>query len=119
MQVQLKQSEIIAAIKMYVANQGIDLIGKHVEVSFTAGRKETGLTADISIEGVELLALSPDEEAVAKGPTLTLVTSEVGHTEGATEKANEPNPFVAPAESAAPEVEAAAPAAAGKSLFAA
>lgn len=50
MQIQLKQTEIIAALKQYIVNQGISLNGKAVDISFTAGRKEAGITADISIE---------------------------------------------------------------------
>lgn len=50
MQIQLKQAEIIAAIKGYISSQGINLTGKDVTIAFTAGRKESGLTADISIE---------------------------------------------------------------------
>lgn len=119
MQVQLKQSEIIAAIKMFVSNQGIDLAGKHVEVSFTAGRKETGLTADISIEGIELPDCGPDDTVAGKAPVLTLVTAEVGHTEGATEKAEEPNPYVADPVAEEEVAEAAPAIAVGKSLFAA
>ena len=50
MQIQLKQAEIIAAIKGYISSQGINLFNKDVTIAFTAGRKESGLTADISIE---------------------------------------------------------------------
>lgn len=49
MQIQLKQNEIVAAIKQYVAQQGINLSGRRVEVTFTAGRKESGLSADVDI----------------------------------------------------------------------
>lgn len=50
MQINLKQAEIITALKQYITNQGISLVGKTVDISFTAGRKEAGLSADISIE---------------------------------------------------------------------
>lgn len=50
MQIQLKQPEIEAALKMYIANQGISLAGKSFTVSFTSGRKENGLSADLVIE---------------------------------------------------------------------
>ena len=52
MQIQLKQTEIIQALKLYITTQGINLNGKSVEVSFTAGRKDSGLTADVQIEDV-------------------------------------------------------------------
>lgn len=50
MQIQLKQAEIVIALKMYIVSQGIILAGKEVGISFTAGRKEAGVLADISIE---------------------------------------------------------------------
>ena len=50
MRVQLKQPEIIEALKQYVANQGINMSGKEMKVKFTAGRKDAGLSADLSIE---------------------------------------------------------------------
>lgn len=50
MQVQLKQAEIITALKQYISGQGISIFGKDVSISFTAGRKEAGISADITIE---------------------------------------------------------------------
>lgn len=50
MQIQLKQAEIVTALKMYIVSQGIILANKEVSISFTAGRKEAGVLADISIE---------------------------------------------------------------------
>ncbi len=50
MQVQIKQAEIESAIRSFISNQGISLVGKEVKIDFTAGRKNGGLTADISIE---------------------------------------------------------------------
>jgi hypothetical protein len=49
MQIQLKQTEIIQALKLYISSQGINLGGKTVSVGFTAGRKDSGLSADIDI----------------------------------------------------------------------
>lgn len=49
MQISLKQSEIIAAIRGYIETQGINLSGKNVDISFTSGRKGNGLTADVDI----------------------------------------------------------------------
>lgn len=50
MQIQLKQAEIITALKGYISSQGISLANKSVDITFTAGRKEGGLTADLIIE---------------------------------------------------------------------
>ena len=52
MDIQLKQSEIIEALKQYISNQGINTANKELSISFTAGRKEAGFTADISISEV-------------------------------------------------------------------
>lgn len=54
MQIQLKQVEIIAALKAYITGKGFDLVGKTTDISFTAGRKDAGLTADISIEDTQI-----------------------------------------------------------------
>lgn len=66
MRINIKQTEIIAAITAYIASQGINLAGKNVTIEFTAGRKEGGLTADIDIEDVaQVPDLGYDDEVVA------------------------------------------------------
>ena len=50
MNLQLKQTEIVAALTSYIAGQGINLTNKTVNVVFTAGRKDSGITVAISIE---------------------------------------------------------------------
>lgn len=50
MLIQLKQREIEQALQMYVSSQGISLAGKTVEINFTSGRKDNGMTADIDIQ---------------------------------------------------------------------
>ena len=50
MQIHLKQLEIEAALRMFIASQGISLTSKVVEVAFTSGRKDNGLSAEITIE---------------------------------------------------------------------
>ena len=75
MQINLKQTEIIAALKQYIAGQGISLQGKSVEMAFTAGRKEAGISVEISIEDISLPDFGlPEEEPTAK---LTLVADPV------------------------------------------
>lgn len=49
MQITLKQSEIEVALKNYIVAQGINLTGKTIEVAFTAGRKEAGISAELDI----------------------------------------------------------------------
>ena len=49
MLIQLRQSEIEAALKMYVISQGFSLNNKSVDISFTSGRKDNGISADLDI----------------------------------------------------------------------
>ena len=72
MQIQLKQREIEAALKMFISQQGISLAGKTVEVEFTSGRKDNGLSAELTIEdtvGVGAVpAVTPTEETPTDDP---------------------------------------------------
>jgi hypothetical protein len=74
MQVQLKQAELNAAVRQYVAAEGLSLVGKDVSIEFTAGRGENGITATVSIENGVTLPVLPDENDSAK-PALTVVAS--------------------------------------------
>lgn len=87
MQINLKQSEIAEALRQYVTQQGINLTGKSVDIAFTAGRKEGGLTAEINIDDLDIPGFSTD----SKQGQLTLV-----------------QPETAPAEDTAPEAMAQA-----------
>ena len=75
MLIQLKQSEITTALRDYIVAQGINLNGKTVEISFTAGRKESGIYADISIENAgelpDFLTRDPDEGLKLVAPEAT------------------------------------------------
>lgn len=73
MRIQLKQDEIVAALRQFITLQGINLVGKSLDISFTAGRKDSGLSADVTIEDIELPDLT--EESVAAKPALTVVPS--------------------------------------------
>lgn len=79
MQVQLKQTEIIAALKQFITSQGINLAGKDVNITFTAGRKEAGIIADVSIEDVSIPGFTDEEveQAVkaSDAPALKVVPS--------------------------------------------
>lgn len=105
MQIQLKQVEIIAALRQYVEAKGISLAGKTVDIAFTAGRKEGGLTADISIEDHDIPGLAVGDVEENAVPGLVLVT-----------KASEPVPEVTAVE-AAPAAEVAGEAPKATSLF--
>ena len=54
MQINLKQTEIIQALKSYISQKGINLSGKTVECAFTAGRKDSGISVEISIEDQDI-----------------------------------------------------------------
>jgi hypothetical protein len=101
MQIQLKQPEILSALRDYVAKQGISLVDKTVDISFTSGRKDNGLSADISIEDIGSSVAVIKEPA--KIPEAQPLVSEVKKTV-----------IVTVGE---PEAPLPAPVAAGKSLF--
>lgn len=61
MQIILKQRDIEAAVKAYVVAQGISLANKSVEINFTAGRKETGISVEIDIEDVNYYQNAPTQ----------------------------------------------------------
>lgn len=75
MQINLKQTEIIAALKQYIAGQGISLQGKSVNMAFTAGRKEAGISVEISIEDISLPDFGLPEEGYT--PKLTMIAEPV------------------------------------------
>lgn len=76
MQIQLRQTEIEAALKQYVTKLGVNLQGKSVTIGFTAGRKDSGLSADISIEDstefqLDLIADDDDKPILSVVPNGT------------------------------------------------
>jgi hypothetical protein len=73
MQIQLKQTEIIAALKQYIVGQGINLAGKEVSISFTAGRKEAGIIADLVIEDASIPGFT--DSPVQETPVLSVVSA--------------------------------------------
>ena len=84
MQITLKQKEIKAALHMYLAAIGVALAGKAVEITFTAGRKEAGLSADVSIEegGTTPEAAATLEVPAATTTTVTPITPVPTHDAG-------------------------------------
>jgi hypothetical protein len=98
MLIQLKQAEIVSAIKQYVAQQGINLAGKTVDIAFTSGRKENGLSADVTIEDHDIPGTATGDAVVVTKPVLAVVPSAP-----VLDKATNPDPV--------PDAPAAAPAA--------
>lgn len=74
MQINLKQAEIVTALKQYIVNQGISINGKNVQISFTAGRKESGISADIAIEDIVIPGVDAmEDDGPTQVPVLTVV----------------------------------------------
>lgn len=72
--INLKQTEIVAALKLYISQQGINLTNKEIQVSFTAGRKDTGLSAELTIEdGAGYVEIPGFTEPEFEAPVLTIV----------------------------------------------
>lgn len=60
MTITLNQAAIETALVDYIAKMGINTQGKTTEVSLTAGRKENGYSADVTIiTGVEVTTSAP------------------------------------------------------------
>ena len=72
--INLKQTEIELALRAYVVAQGISLHGKDLSISFTAGRRESGISAEISIDDVEIPGYTntvAEEIEVPKAPVIS------------------------------------------------
>lgn len=88
MQVSLKQSELTAAVRQYIAKQGINLVGKDVEVKFSATRGDAGIMATIDIDDVDLPELTPNVR-----PTLQVVNAAPLMAIAANPVVEQPSPF--------------------------
>lgn len=106
MQINLKQAEIVLALRAYVVAQGINLTGKDVEISFTAGRRESGISADITIEDAVIPGYTNAVSDEAPEVSAHVVTLAAVPTAPAVVEADDAN-AEAPAVEAAPEAEEA------------
>lgn len=90
MQITLNQSEIEVALKQYISSEGISLKGKTIDISFTAGRKETGILAELTLNDV----VRPVNEAVVYPPLAQLhgFAQVTGVSAAEPEVPQEPNP---------------------------
>ena len=95
MKIHIKQPEIESALRDYISKLGINLQGRAVEVSFTSGRKNNGLSADIDISDV-LISLDTVAEDT---PVQTTPTPDVASPD--------PTPVIAPSLDEAQEEEEA------------
>lgn len=69
MRITLNENEIKEALVRYVAGQGVDVSGRNVEVSMTAGRGANGYTADIDITDAKPVLERVYAASVDKGNT--------------------------------------------------
>lgn len=72
--INLKQPEIEQALRAYVAAQGISLVGKDLSIAFTAGRRESGISAEISIDDVEIPGYTNDLSAPECAPKAAILS---------------------------------------------
>jgi hypothetical protein len=117
MHINLKQHEITVAIRQYITNQGINLAGKSVSIKFTAGRSESGLSAEVIIDDTDMPdfgegedaapAPTPDQVVNTKAPALKVVplvaepkTEDVHKSDPAMESAEELIVVIQPEEKA-------------------
>lgn len=80
--INLKQTEIEQALRAYVVAQGISLHGKDLTISFTAGRRESGISAEISIDEVNIPGFTDDVQvdevaSTAKAAVLSMAPAVV------------------------------------------
>lgn len=75
MNIIIKQREIEAGIKLYLLQQGIQLNGKTTEISFTAGRKDSGMSAEIEINDAEGITSVVDKMIQQQAPVAPVVAA--------------------------------------------
>ncbi len=80
MLIKLKQSEIEEALRDFIVKQGFNLDRKTVDISFTAGRGDSGMTADLDIHD----AASGTAQCSPVYETQASATGSVGGVEEAT-----------------------------------
>jgi len=86
--INLNQREIEAALKVYLTGQGINLGNKTVDINFTAGRKETGISAELDIgDAIGAVPLVPSTK-----PELKAVNVEPGSEPESDETKEEEDP---------------------------
>ena len=63
MKIELNDSEIKAAVAVYVATQGVNTEGKEVNVTLRAGRGENGYSAEIEVAASDVTTNTPVAES--------------------------------------------------------
>ena len=104
MQIILKQADIEKSLKDYITAQGICTESKTVQIVFTAGRRGTGTTAEITIKDRAEVDPPPKQEVISPKDTPQVdgcgivvgFASETPTEKVETTSANDPEPEVAP-----------------------
>ena len=120
MQIHLKQPEIQQALIQHLATQGIQTSGKNVDIVFTAGRKGSGLSAEISIEDGNALPDFGDDtppEAPEGPPEIAVKAAKLSVVPPPEPAPKEDQPVATPEEAPVENVEGVARAKAATSLF--
>jgi len=80
MELNLKQTEIEAALRQYVSGQGFNLTGRAVNITFTSGRTPSGLSALIDIGDVTEVPKSAPAGQIARSAELRSSDVQLGNT---------------------------------------
>lgn len=70
MKIELKQSEIVAALAQYISSKGISLNDKAMAVTFTVGRKQSGISAELTIDDDGIPDFDTPDIPVAAAPVV-------------------------------------------------
>lgn len=81
MQIQIKQNEIEKAIIQFLTEAGINTTDKQIDISFTAGRKNSGLTADVEINDVKFTPAAQVKAEEVKQPEVVESNTEQAKAE--------------------------------------
>lgn len=92
MQIVINEDEMKTAIRDYITNQGLDTLGKDIEIELTAGRGANGFSASINLIPVVAQGnkMQDNFKPASKDPVLTEVNEIVD--QAAVEPAKEPEP---------------------------
>lgn len=84
MLIKLKQSEIEEALRDFIVKQGFNLDRKTVDISFTAGRGDSGMTADLDIHDAAAVMGGVSGNAQCNPVYETQASATIGGVEEAT-----------------------------------
>lgn len=71
MKIELSEVEVSEAVKAWVEDQGVTVEGKHVDITYTAGRGDKGMTAEVNIQ-----AEAPKKQTRKRKPVVSAAAKE-------------------------------------------